>query len=494
MCGIVGIKCSDGLAEVERMLAGIQHRGPDARRFSKAGDWSLGHARLSILDVAGGSQPMIDEKSGAQIVYNGEIYNFKELRSELGGKYRTESDTEVILRYHESGLKPEEWLPKLDGMYAFAIVDDDGLLLARDPLGIKPLYMGLKGNQVVFASEMKSVLAVTDRIMEFPPGHVYTSKGGGRAFRELHMEEAGLNGAEAISQELLSRLTDAVHSRLISDVPLGVFLSGGLDSSLIAALACQFSPHIKTFAVGIEGSPDLVAARSVAKHLGTDHYERIFTFEEAIQILPTVLYHLESFDAALVRSAVPNYFLSELAAKHVKVALSGEGADELFAGYKYLAAMEGEQLSKELIDITEALHFTNLQRCDRMSMAHGLEVRVPFLDDLRIVEFAMGIPVEYKRGPSGDVEKWILRKAVAGLLPDDIVWRKKLKFAYGAGLGNRLADWASTQIDDKRFARAQAQYRAFGIRNKEEMAYFLLFRNRFPAEKILSLIGRSRSL
>lgn len=494
MCGIVGMKSGDSLIEVDRMLSSVQYRGPDARTTATAAGWSLGHARLSILDVSGGSQPMVDAQTGAHIIHNGEIYNFQELRKELGGEFRTESDTEVILRLHASGMNPEEWLPKLDGMFAFAIVDKDGLLLARDPLGIKPLYVGLKDDKIVFGSEIKAVLKITDRFMEFPPGHVFTTKGGGRPFRAIHEEAVASLDAGEIAQELLSRITEAVRSRLISDVPLGVFLSGGLDSSIIAALACRFTPHIKTFSVGMEGSEDIKAARLVANHLGTDHYERVFTLREAIEALKTVIFHLESFDGALVRSAVANYFLSHLASRHVKVALSGEGADELFAGYRYLTAYHGGRLVGELKEITDALHFTNLQRCDRMSMAHGLEVRVPFLDDLRVVEYALGIPIQYKLEPKKDIEKWILRKAVEDLLPEEIVWRRKLKFAYGAGLGNQLAEWASSQIDDEQFAIDKALYGAFRIRDKEELAYFQIFRGMFPPEKVVPIIGRSRSL
>jgi asparagine synthase (glutamine-hydrolysing) len=377
-------------------------------------------------------------------------------------------------------------------MYAFAIVDKDGILLARDPQGVQPLYLGLTGQQIVFGSEIKAVMPYADKIMEFPPGFVYTTKGGGRPFRRVTEQKVESTDPEEIAQELLSRITNAVASRMVSDVPVGVLLSGGLGSSIIASIANQFSPNIKTFAVGMEGSPDLEAARKIAEHIGTDHHERIFTFEEALKILPKVIYHLESYDATIVRSAIANYFGAELAAEHVKVALSGEGADELFAGYPYLTGVHGKRLADELDEIARALHFTSLQRCDRMCTAHGLEVRVPYLDDLQVAEYAMAIPVQFKVEPRRNIDKWILRKSVEGLLPDETVWRKKERTTNGTGIGKMLSDWAESQIGEDLYKRVAERHKAFGIRNREELAYFLMFRRKFPAEKVWPLIGRSR--
>lgn len=492
MCGIVGVKSEAGAEIVEKMLNCIQFRGPDARGVKKSGRWTLGHVRLSILDVEGGHQPMACDE--AHIVHNGEIYNYRQLRQGLGGDFQTDSDTEVILRLHGTGRNPEDWLQELDGMYAFAIVDKDGLLLARDPMGIKPLYIGVRDGQVAFASEIKSLLNVTDQIIEFPPGHYYTSRKGGKPFHKAGESKQQSSSADELASQILTRLTHAVESRLISDVPVGVFLSGGLDSSIIAAIANMFSPEIQTFAVGIEGSPDLEAARKVARHIGTDHHERVFTLREAVAMLKKVIYHLESFDAALVRSAVANYFLAELASAHVKVALSGEGADELFAGYEYLGAVHGSRLERELAEITDALHNTNLQRCDRMSMAHGLEVRVPYLDDLGFVELAKSIPVQFKLEPKQGIEKWILRKAVEGILPHEVVWRKKAKFAEGAGIAEQLEAWCESKITDEMFERGQRRYADYQIRSKEELVYFLIFKELFPPSRMVSLIGRSRSI
>ena len=262
---------------------------------------------------------------------------------------------------------------QLDGMFAFAIAQGDDLLLARDPLGIKPLYLGEKGDAVVFASEIKALRDGCKNVTEFPPGHIYSSKGGLTCYYEFGHADEDVTDAKAAQAGLRERLEAAVQKRLIADVPVGVFLSGGLDSSIISALARRHKDPLDSFSVATENSPDREPAQQMAEFLGTRHHERIYTIEDAIEALPQVIYYLESFDCALVRSAIPNFFLAKLAREHVKVALSGEGADELFAGYAYLKDVHLNDLRDELRQITAALHNTNLQRCDRMSMAHGLE-------------------------------------------------------------------------------------------------------------------------
>jgi len=494
MCGIVGANTPNADSDVEKMLGKIAYRGPDDRGKAIKGRWTIGHSRLAIIDLDGGGQPMKDPESGAEIALNGEIYNFMDIRCKSEANFHTRSDAEVVLKLHASADEPEIWLNELDGMYALAIVDDNGLLLARDPLGVKPLYVGKRDDTLVFGSEMKAVLEVTDRILEFPPGYVYTTGKGARPFKRLAPDWPTETDFEAQVDEVRRRVIDGVTSRLIADVPVGVFLSGGLDSSIVAAIASTVTPNLKTFSVGMKGSPDLAAARKVSEFLGTDHYERIVTEEEAIQSIQRVIFHLESFDVSLVRSAVANYFLAELASQHVKVALSGEGADELFAGYAYLRTMHGSRLEDELREITEELHNTNLQRCDRMSMAHGLEVRVPFVDDLRIVQYAMGIPVQYKIDPRSSTDKLILRKAFEDFLPEEIVNRRKVKFSAGSGMSDALTKWADGKFDDATYSRAQTQFKKFEIRSKEELAYFLIFRSMFPAGRLLPLIGRSRSV
>jgi asparagine synthase (glutamine-hydrolysing) len=287
-------------------------------------------------------------------------------------------------------------------------------------------------------------------------------------------------------------LERAVIKRLMSDVPLGVFLSGGLDSSIIAAIAARHLPRLKTFSVGTENSEDRKYAILCSDFLGTDHYERIYTLDDMLSVLPEVIYHLESYDAALVRSAIPNYLLAKLAAEHVKVVLSGEGADEIFSGYHYLKSLDGGDLYRELLEITNALHNTNLQRCDRMSMAHGLEARVPFLD-VDVVNYAFGLPTGLKLGPD-DTEKWILRQAFEDYLPHEIASRRKSKFSEGCGSCHALLAVAEEQISDSEYNRSCELPDGIILRNKEELLYYRIFKQFFPSESAHRAVGLSHSL
>lgn len=476
------------------MLDVLAHRGPDG-----CGTWAddrhtFGHTRLSIIDLAGGAQPMADATGRRHITYNGEVYNYAALRENLAGyPFRTHSDTEVILALADGTDAPESWVLRLDGMFAFALADGDALTLARDPLGIKPLYTGRWQEALVFASELKALPHGAQDVREFPPGHVYTPKTGLKRYYDVPTTDATVADAEAAQGGILERLEAAVRKRLVADVPVGVFLSGGLDSSLIAALARRHKDPLETFSVGTADSEDRRRALEVAARLGTCHFERVYTIEEAVEALPEVIYYLESFDCALVRSAIPNFFLAKLAAEHVKVALSGEGADELFAGYEYLKGLDASALHDELLLITRSLHNTNLQRCDRMSMAHGLEVRVPFLD-VAVVGYAFRIPVELKQFGPERLEKWILRKAAESLLPGDVAWRRKSKFAAGSGLGDRLALLAEKEISDADFARRREIADGVFLRSKEELFYYRLFKPMYPREDLLPLVGRSRSV
>jgi len=494
MCGIAGIfgtKCDK--EKMNLILEKIRHRGPDDYGTFLSHEASFLHARLSIIDVDGGKQPILNESGTICIIFNGEIYNYKKLRQMLKQEhtFSTNTDTEVVLHlYEELG---EECFSLLDGMFALAIYDGEkGLILARDPLGIKPLYIYEDKKNVYFASEMKALLGVVPNFKEFPAGNYYRFGKGYNKFFSLTKDMKPVSSMEEAVGGVYHYLKEAVNKRLMSDVPLGVFLSGGLDSSIIAALAAREIPGLNTFAVGMEGSEDLKYARLCADYLGTNHHEFLYTLDDMLDALPKVIYYLESYDAALVRSAVPNYFLSRLASEHVKVVLSGEGADELFSGYHYLKKLSQKDLNKELLEITGSLHNTNLQRCDRMSMAHGIEARVPFLD-ADFVRYALSIPVSMKMGPDNQ-EKWVIRQAFSNILPKEIAYRKKKKFSEGAGSFQAFAQVAEKTISDASFARAVATSSGHKINNKEELMYYRIFRDYYPEDSVEKAIGFSRSL
>jgi asparagine synthase (glutamine-hydrolysing) len=495
MCGIAGVIGGHGKDTVQQMVDAMMHRGPDGQEFQITEHYALGHRRLAIIDPLHGKQPMRHPDTGSEIVFNGEIYNFRQLQRRCRGMVsRTNSDTEVLLHLVEQCEGNWEWLQEIEGMFAFAVIRPDGLVLARDPLGIKPLYIGEKDGQFLFASEIKAIATVADRFSEFPPGHVSVTGQKPQPYFTLSDKSPDVGDAQTAAKGLLKRLVRSVNASLTADVPVGVFLSGGLDSSLIAALAKRVRPELESFAVGTPDSSDREQARFVANYLKTKHYEREFTLDEALEALPEIIYALESFDCALVRSAIPNYFLAQLARKRVKVALSGEGADELFAGYDYLKALEESALRQELREITLALHHTNLQRCDRISMARGLEVRVPFLDDIDFVNYAFRIAPELKIHGTQQTEKWILRQVAKPYLPPQIAQRPKVKFAEGTGLGDQLARYAERLIPDSVFQKECEVEEGVFLRSKEELFYFRFFRQLFPTQATVPLLGRSRSL
>jgi asparagine synthase (glutamine-hydrolysing) len=499
MCGIAGAYRGNSQTSVNRMVRRLKHRGPDGDGVMPTTDATLGHTRLAIVDVAGGSQPLQD--GDAWIAFNGEIYNYMGLRHKRlqGQQFKTRTDTETVLRLYERfGPKCVELL---NGMFAFAIAWHGELFLARDPLGIKPLYYGKKDGGLHFASEVKALSLVTDDIREFPAGYWYHSKKGWQKYYTLEQtlqdDLPDVQSKADVSQAIRDSLQEAVRKRLMSDVPLGVSLSGGLDSSIVSMIASQDTPGLHSFVVGVEGGEDLEASRLMAKTLGTQHHEYIYNEQDMLDVLSEVVYYLESFDPALVRSAIPNYMLAKMAAEYVKVLLTGEGADELYAGYSYLRRYDApETLQKELIYITEALHNTNLQRGDRMSMAHGLEARVPFLD-VDSVSMALSLPSEWKLHENGRPAKALLRRAYESLLPDEIVYRPKMKFSKGAGSSDILAERAEQKISDKQFQSEQKRLKRdwdYNLQNKEALLYYQMLREHYQDEWIMPNMGRSRSL
>lgn len=494
MCGIVaehGTKDSTGL---EHMLDRIEHRGPDDIGTVGVGEAWLGHCRLSIVDLDGGRQPLVTTGEDVWMVGNGEIYNHDEVREQLRHReFVTESDNEVAL--HLLDEFGPQGLARLNGMFAVAFATEDGrFIAARDPVGIKPLYWTQKDGHTIFASEMNAFDPELQPLVEpFPPGFAWTPEDGLIRFASAVPEdidvmsgpqEPGVEPPESLLRGTREALCNAVERQLMGDVPVGVFLSGGLDSSLVAAIAARVyearGERLQTFAVGTVDSPDLAAARLVAEHIGSDHHERTYTAADALQYVPVVVRSIESFDPSLVRSAVPNYLLAEFTARHVKVVLTGEGADELFAGYAYYRDFfdDGETLHAELVRTVESLHNLNLQRCDRVTMAHGLEARVPFLDR-EVIEWGLRVPPAYKIGAEGQMEKHLLRTAFDGWLPDALLWRDKAEFGDGSGAADVLTAAIEAEIAVSDF-EAERDDVTPPLRTREELAYYRIFRDHLP--------------
>jgi asparagine synthase (glutamine-hydrolysing) len=496
MCGFVCLWNVGDEALADRMIGKVAHRGPDEVAVTRLphAPVVMAHCRLSIIGPQDGTQPI--RQTGDILVANGEIYNHADLRAILGeAAFETASDSETILHLFRSGRS--RWIDRLDGMFAFVLATRDRVIAARDPLGIKPLYVARIGAGLAFASELKAFDGVpVDEIDAIPPGRMYDSRDGWRQwYRVSHgaaEPEPGLD-IDRTARELRLVLEQAVSKWMVADVEVGSFLSGGLDSSIIAALAQKarrahgLGP-LKTFAVGTEGSPDLAAARAVAAHIGAEHHERLFTAADVRAALPHVIYHLESADVDLVRSAIPTLFAARLAREKVKAVLTGEGADELFAGYTYHHGYvdDPRALADELTRSLGTMHNINLQRVDRVTMSESLEARTPFLDR-DLIDFAQSIPATLKMartdpealestGPT--TEKWILRKACADLLPTDLVWRKKAQFDEGSGtvdaLSGALADLIEGPV----------------TREAEAALYEQILRDRFAdADRILAAAG-----
>lgn len=503
MCGIVGQVGAIDPDLGRRMQARLVHRGPDDEgEIELDGAW-LGHRRLSIVDVAGGRQPLCTGDGQLYLVGNGEIYNHQMLRGGLEGPWLTASDNEVALHLvHQRGPGA---LVELEGMYALLMASPDGFFLAaRDPVGIKPLYWACRDGCTVFASEMGAFDPDRQADVElFPPGHYWTPDGGLVRFASaVHGGIGGTGGTaadalvgwspeeigrqpppEGVLGEIRRRLILSVEEQMLGDVPVGVFLSGGLDSSLVAAVAARWCERngtvLQTFAVGTAGSSDLLAARAVADHLGTEHTERVYTAEQAWEVLPRVVGSIESFDPSLLRSGVANYLLAETTAASVKVVLTGEGADELFAGYAYYQDFSGDgALHEALVRSVQTLHSLNLQRCDRVTMAHGLEARVPFLDT-HMIELGLALPETAMVATESRPEKYLLRMAFDGWLPEDVLWRDKVQFGDGSGAAEVIQQRAEQLVSEAEFEQLKDEVDP-PLRTREEAAYYRMFRDRLP--------------
>ncbi|MFX0183565.1 MAG: asparagine synthase-related protein [Candidatus Hodarchaeota archaeon] len=374
--------------------------------------------------------------------------------------------------------------------YARACYRDGSIILERDPLGITPLYFGHDSRGTLyFASEVKALIDYTSYVNQVPPGHRYNGARVNQYFNLTKRSESH-NSSESIAKKLFRYLDKAISKYIELDrEPTGCWLSGGLDSSAIAALAKNHLETLYTFSAGLSDSPDIKAAREVAEYIRSEHFETIVRFNDLLKILPKVIYHLESFDALLVRSSTMNFIVAQSASKHVNSVFSGEGADELFAGYAYLKSKETKALTDELIDITNRLHDTALQRVDRSATAYGTVAYVPFLDS-DVVNFAFCIPNRYK--VCNNVEKWILRKSMEGSLPKSIINRTKAKFWKGAGVEDRLAEYIEEQISDQEFESERKLMNGWILNTKEELFYYRIFQDRFGKFKELNWIGRTK--
>ena len=475
-----------------------------------AGTW-LGHSRLSIVDLDTGHQPLRSD-DGWAMVGNGEVYNHEAIRPSLPAEdFRTRSDNEVVLHLVRTG--GPRALEVLRGMIGAVVAGPDGTVVAwRDPVGIKPLYwVRREDGSVLLASEIRAFdPADLPAVEPFPPGHVWVREAGEAEGRLEKLVDptpvadaavlGGWDGVGDVPERLLTevreRLVGAVEREMLGDVPVGVLLSGGLDSSLVAAIAQRWCRErgtvLQTFCVGTPESADLPAARAVAEFLGTDHHEAEHSPQDLVDALAETVRTIESFDPALVRSAVPNLLLARLAARHVKVVLTGEGADELFAGYAYLDELhdDPEALHAELVRTVRGLHDLNLQRADRTSMASSLEARVPFLD-LEVVALGLALPPAAKSVLGGArLEKDLLRRAFDGWLPEEFLWRKKEQFGDGSGAAAALSDVAASWVTDEDLA-AEAGLTDPPLRTREELAYHRLWREVLPGARPEVLLSRT---
>jgi asparagine synthase (glutamine-hydrolysing) len=511
MCGIVGIfelkESADKLRpRALAMSKKIRHRGPDWSGIYCGKKAILAHERLAIVDPQSGGQPLYSPDGKVVLAVNGEIYNHLEIRERQANTYefKTKSDCEVILSlYKEKGVS---FLEDLNGIFAFALYDEenDSYLIARDHIGIIPLYMGWdKAGTFYVASELKSLEGYCDKIESFPPGHYLYSKDKEKLIRWYSRdwrEYENVKDRVSSIQELREALESAVKRQLMTDVPYGVLLSGGLDSSIVSAVAKKYAgsrvesdgrqrawwPQLHSFAVGLEGSPDLAAAQKVADYIGTVHHEVHFTIQEGLDAIRDVIYHIETYDVTTIRASTPMYLLARvIRSMGIKMVLSGEGADEIFGGYLYFhKAPNAKALHEETVRKLDKLHLYDCLRANKSLAAWGVEGRVPFLDK-EFMDVAMRLNPEDKlSGLKGRMEKWILRKAFEDYLPESVAWRQKEQFSDGVGYSwiDTLKELASSQITDEQFAKVAERFPINPPMTKEEYHYRTIFEELFPSD------------
>ncbi len=497
MCGILAIIGKGKDQELVKTLSKrMSHRGPDESdlHVTRHGH-ILSHERLSIIDLHSGRQP-IQGTSTAYMVHNGEIYNHQELRDGIlkHHTFRTKSDSEVIVHlFEEFG---NDFLNKLDGDFAFVVVQDDNYIAGRDPMGVKPLYYGLdERGRMYFASEMKPIADQCKTLSTFPPGHYYTPKTGFVKYYKPEYEDYK-KATKPLDLELIREtLTEATRKRLMSDVPIGVLLSGGLDSSLTSSIAARLlkekGKQLHSFSIGLDkNAPDAIAAQKVANYLGTQHHEIHFTVKEGIEVLEKLIWHLETYDVTSIRASTPMYFLSKaITDLGIKVVLSGEGADEIFGGYLYFRnAPTTEDFQKETIERVQKLFTADLLRADKSTMAHGLEARVPFLDKAFLDMAILINPEEKLPKTYQGKEKYILRKAFDTpdnpYLPEEVLWRQKEQFSDGVGYNwiDELIEYCNTKVTDKELSEASKLFPYNTPLTKEAYYYRTIFNKYYPQE------------
>jgi len=521
MCGIAAIlniqeQSSELRKKVLKMSQKIRHRGPDWSGIYCGGNAILAHERLSIVDPESGGQPLYSPDHKQILAVNGEIYNHQEIRRTMAGQYefQTGSDCEVILAlYRQKGIN---FLEDISGIFAFVLYDEEKnmFLVARDPIGVIPLYIGYDNDgKVYIASELKALEGQCDHYEPFPPGH-YLYSDELKLKRYYHrdwMDYAAVENNPASVTAIHDALKDAVKRQLMSDVPYGVLLSGGLDSSVISAIAQKYSemriendsqtkaywPRLHSFAVGLKGAPDLAKAKLVADHIGTVHHEINYTIQEGLDAIRDVIYFIETYDVTTVRASTPMYLLARvIKSMGIKMVLSGEGADEIFGGYLYFhKAPSAKEFHEETVRKLSKLHLYDCLRANKSLSAWGVEGRVPFLDK-EFLDVAMRTNPEAKMCPGNTIEKKIVREAFADMLPETVAWRQKEQFSDGVGYSwiDTLKAVTSQQVTDEQMAHAAERFPINPPKNKEEYYYRSIFAEHFPSDSAAKSVPSEASV